>query len=250
MKRLLFVVLLALTLSIPAAIAQDDNVRELVITVVASSDAFREWLEQHPGYTGNAWVEADTIWHVEFYNADGSEWLGYALIDSKTGAITESFIPLPLPADVYQRQLERLQPLVLDDPEVTALIQDPLLWDYSLDYNRWEQRWEAYFWRGVQAWQVNLYYDEDNQDFSIEDIFDPNILEAETAFRADRDRAIQIAYTADNVDQALNGYDNWTAYAENLSGALWSVSFVSDEQELFFAVIDLETDRVLETHTP
>jgi hypothetical protein len=229
-----------------AAFGQDD-ISPMLIDFVAHSPEFIEWLQAYPNYIGNAWVAYDDVWYVEFYDEWWDEWLGYANIDSQTGEILEQFVPRPLPPDEFTRQQARIERLLFDDPEVIALIFDPALWEYSIDYNRWEQTWEAYFWRGVESWTVKLWLDEEYNGFGVSAILDSNAMDEETAYQHNRDRAVELAYSAGGVDQALAGYDDWNVYADNQGGSRWSVTFVSGDDELFYALVDIASEIVLES---
>lgn len=241
------IALLAILCTSALIVSAQDDVSPRMVEIVEHTDPFVDWLTNYPGYTSNAWLEEGGIWHVEFYSADQQEWLGYARVNPDNGEVIESFAPIPLPPDVYTRQQARLNDLVFQDPEITTLIGDPILWNYSIDWNRWEQRWQAHFYRGIDAWLVNLNYNEDEETFYIDAITDEHAIDEDTQRQANRDHAIQLAYLANGVDQALNGFDTWTTYAENLHNTVWSVSFVNGDTELFYAIVDLSTDTVLES---
>ena len=88
---------------------------------------------------------------------------------------------------------------------------------------------------------------DENDHFSISGIVNPNELSEEQAEQAARDQAINLAYGAEGIDGALDGFDNRKTYVENQGGARWSVSFAADGQELFFALVDVTTNQVLES---
>lgn len=249
MKRLLILLLLLLA-ALPLA-AQDDPAADHAIELVAKTPEFYAWLEQHPGSFGQASDDdGDGIWYVEFYAEDWDEWLGYANVNLATGEIVDSFIPLPLTAEEFQRGQDRIVPLVLADLEVRALLTDPILWDMYVEFNRWERVWELYFYRGAQTILVVVTLNEAENYFSIDEIRDPNALEDEEQRAAWRDEAINLAYTPDEAGRALEGYDDWTTYTENLRPGVWSVAFVAAGQELYFAVVDVNSDTVVETRVP
>ncbi|MBI5668567.1 MAG: hypothetical protein HZC41_11225 [Chloroflexi bacterium] len=233
---------------VPALAQSQEETEQALIQIVAQSDEIAGWLDEHPGWIGHGYPgeDAPTFWYVEFYDSSETEWLGYGVIHAETGEIIEAFAPRPLPTEVYAEQQPRIQTLVLADPEVQARLIDPALWDVYTDYNRWEAVWEVYLYRGQQALLVKASLDE-NDYFSISSITDPNELAEEQAAQAKRDQAVNLAYSAEGIDAALEGYDNWKTYVENQGGTRWSVSFEADGQRLFYALVDIATNRVLDT---
>lgn len=248
MKRLLLVMVLALfAFTLLPTAAQEDTDAERAINLVAKLPDFSTWLAGYPGWFGNASDdEGDGVWYVEFYAEEWSEWLGYANIVLTTGEIVDSFIPLPLTAEEFQRGQDRIVPLILDDAEIAAMLIDPILWDMWIDFNRWDRVWEVYFSRGSQTVLVVATLNEEDNYFTINDIRDPNALEDTELREQLRDEAISLAYSA--INSELDGYDDWTTYTENIRPGTWTVSFVADGIELFSAVINVDTDEVLEVY--
>jgi hypothetical protein len=220
-----------------------------MIDIVAESEEFVDWLPQYPNWVGHAYgPNEEGNWYVEFFDESGEEWLGYANVKDATGEILDSFAPKPLPADQYQTELLQVQPLVLADPEVQAQLTDPVLWDVTTDYNRYDSVWEVRFYRGIEAIVVQVTLNDDY--ITISDIFDPNELEEEDAIEAARNEAISLAYGGEGIDEALDGHDSWRTYTENQAGSIWSVSFAADDETLFFALVDVASDSILEAHQP
>lgn len=243
---LLALIALAGPLSLGTAAAQSyEEIQAALVQIVAASPEFAEWLAGYPNYWGQGWPheEGSSTWYIEFYNEAGDEWLGYANIDATTGEILDLFIPKPLPADVYQQQLQKVQTIVLSDPEVLARLGDPLLWDIYTDFNRWEQKWEMYFYRGIEAVLVRSSITD--AYFSIDEILDPNALSEEQALDEARNQAVNIAYGAPGIDAALEGHDDWRTYVEQQGGSRWSVTFTADGRELFYALVDIKANIVL-----
>jgi hypothetical protein len=246
LKFALLVLLLAA--AVMPAFAQDSAYSsEKIINVVAESDLFFDWLALNPGYEVDASGPDDSgMWYLDFYNANREEWIGYAIVNGNTLEITEAFAPTPLPPDVYQAQLAIINEVVRNDAEVLARLDNlPRLWDSYTDWNRWDQRWEVAFRRGLEAVTVYAQVDE-NDDVWIADIVDPNALEAEEARQHARDSAVNLAYSADGVDAALNGHDDWTTYAEPQGESVWGVSFVAGDERLIFVLVDVAREQVLD----
>ncbi len=250
MKRYQSVLMVLATLVLLAGAAlptwaQESNEDDLV-NLVAASEEFTDWLTGYPGWQGAAYYDGDgDTWYVEFYDASGDEWLGYANVVDGSEEILDAFAPRPLPPDEFQAGQERIHTLVLEDPEVQALLVDPILWDIYVDFNRWDQVWEVWMARGVDAWVVSIALTDEY--FSIDDIVAGHTLEEEETVKADRDEAISLAYSAPGIDGRLDGFDNWRTYAEQHGDSIWSVAFVSGDTELFYALVNVDSDTVLET---
>ncbi|MBZ0283863.1 MAG: hypothetical protein K8L97_24205 [Anaerolineae bacterium] len=244
-----FALLLALLFASFAPLAvyaqSEEETQQALTQLVASSETFTDWLAEYPNWKSNVYPsDTEGVWVVEFYTEAEDDWLGYASINAETGEIYEAFAPKPLPPEVYQEQQAKVQKLTLDDPEVLAYLGDPILWDFYMDYNRYESVWDLYFYRGVEAVLVKAAIDENNY-FSINSIVDPNELTEEQALDDARNQAISLAYSAEGVDAALEGHDDWRTYVEPQGGSRWSVSFAANDQELFYALVDIEVNVVL-----
>jgi hypothetical protein len=232
---------------IQAQSESEGETEQALIQIVAASDTFVDWLAGYPDWIGHAYKGDDgsNTWYVEFYNSDESDWLGYANINADDGEIYDAFAPVPLPTDVYQEQQPRIQALVLDDPEVMTRLGDFAAWDAYTDYNRYESLWDVYLVRGIDAILVKARLDE-SDNFYIDSIVDPNALSEEQTEQAARDKAIGLAYSGEGLDQALEGHDDWITYVENQGDPRWSVAFEADGEQLFYALVDIATDKVLE----
>ena len=240
----------AMLMAIAPTLAQtaENSDAQPYVDLVAASDTFTDWLPE--SYRVDAWgPDDDDIWYIDFYEQaedDDGEWLGYAQVDASTGEIVESFAPKTLAPDVYQSERDLLIPVVLNDAEVLAWLNStPDLWELNADWNRWEQYWDVYFSRGITAILVQVYI-VDGKAY-IGDIVDPNVLEEEQQRDEIRDRAVSIAYSDENADTALTGYDDWTTYVEQQGDQRWSISFLSDGRLLLFVLVDTVRDIIIES---
>jgi hypothetical protein len=246
--RVLLIACIAL-LAVTAVSAQQGTTysAEKLIAFLAASDPFAEWLSAHPGYIPESGgPDEDGLWYIEFYDAAHEEWLGYAKVHGDTLEITESFAPLPLPPDVFQAQMPQVLQVVEHDAEVLAWLNDlPDLWDVYADWNRWDQRWEVYFVRGIQKVAVYALLDEAG-DVVISDVLDPDALTDEQALAEARNSAINLAYSAPGLDQALAGHDDWTTLAQQQGGdSVWGIAFVDGDTRLLFVLVDVASGEVL-----
>lgn len=247
---ILFLIVLALAPSAITTYAQDDEREQQAIDLAAQTEELAGWLAEHDGWIGYAYEseDASNVFYVEFYTAAEDDWLGYANVDLNSGAVMDAFAPRPLPADEYATGQERATKIVLADPEVQLRLLDPVLWDYYVDFNRYERVWEVYFYRGTEALKVKLTL-EDYSGYNFIEITDQNALNEEETLNNMRNEAISLAYSAEGIDSALEGYGAWFTYVEQQAGPLWSVAFVSDERELFFALVDIVANQVIQSYT-
>jgi hypothetical protein len=228
--------------------AQIDDGREVaLIEYAAQSETMADWLPNFESWTGFAHgTEYPDVYYVEFYDQNG-EWIGYVSFHGVTGEIYDSFAPKPLPPDLYAEQLPIVESIILNDPEVAAILDNPIFWDTYTDFNRWEQIWESRFYRGLEGILVRVYFDAETNDFWVDSITNENQLTQEEALQDARDRAVSLAYDAQGIDLALNGHDDWATVVQHMRGSQWSVSFVVPNQELFYALVDLATGRVIQS---
>lgn len=247
MKKLT-ILLLALLLVGTVGAQDDDDLQQKAIDLLASQDDVAAFLESYPDWQGEAWNEDGSIWGVDLYSEVADEWLGYGRVNVETGEVLEYFVPKPLPPAQFAEMQPRIEQYVLADPEVLALLGDPLLWNIWIDFNRWEQMWEFAAHRGLDGWIVRVYVEDDY--VHIDDIIDANELEAAEAQAQARHEAIFLASEADGLWEALEGIDEWFTYAEQQRGPLWSVTFATEDNELFFAVVNIETGVIIETKLP
>ena len=248
MKSLALLLLVALlSVGLVPIQAQDDAAtKQKVIQIAADSDMFKEWLAVHPNYKSDASGPDDKgIWYVEFKTESDDEWLGYANVNATTGAIQDAFAPKPLSTEVYQEQLPQVTAFALADAEVLArLNNNPKLWKMYPDWNRWEATWEVVFMRGIDGIAVKLKFDE-NRNIQIDKIVDANEFSADEKTDKAHDDAINLAYSADGVGDALNGHDRWATYVEAQGTNRWSVSFVDGDTALTIVLVDVKAGKVL-----
>ena len=252
--HLLFALLLTYSSSF-GALAQEsggsteesyDARKERLIARVAETEDFAGWLTNYEGWRGEAWPkeegDEDGLWYVEFKDEGGEEWLGYADVNIQ-GDIENAFIPRPLPDDELAEGKARVRELVLADPEIAVRLTDPLLWEIEADYNRFDVNWNVNFYRGLEHLRVIAKLEED--DFYVEEVRNERTFGEEDAAEYAKDEAVRLAY--EEVGEALEGLDEWQTYVEHQGGSTWSVSFVAGEAERFYALVDVEGERVLET---
>jgi len=229
---------------LPLIVAQQQNNTETqVINLIAADPQAAAYLATVPNWHAEAVQEAGDIWSATFYDAN-DDWIGWGKVNIATEEVLDLSMPTVLTPDEYQAGLAATEQLVLHDGEVVALLGDPTLWDRNVDFDGWDNMWNVYFERGLDNWLVRVQYDE--TDYWIAEIVNPDELSAAEERERARNAAIELAYSADGVWNALNGTDDWFTYAENQSGSQWSVSFSTTDTELFFALVDIASGEILQ----
>lgn len=219
----------------------EPGAQDAIIRVIYD-EALTDFLEQYPNWSSYAYADSETQWHVDFY--DGEDWIGNAHIDFATDQLYDVFLVQDLSPEAYAVGREKIEKLIFSDAEVLALLGDPETWDYDISYNKWETHWEAWFGRNIEAFAMT--FDEYDDQFYVSEIYDPYAFSAEEQEDLERNQAIELAYSAEGIDAALSGVDNWHTYAEPLKEDLWGVEFGGTEQ-LFYAVVNIATGEIVET---
>ena len=205
------------------------------------------YLAGYPGWHGDAYEEGSNadLFNVDFYSA-GDEWIGWGQANVTTGEVTDYYVPRELTAEEYAAQKPLVDRFILHDPEIAARLVEPALWGSDTQWNRWEQRWEVYYWYGIDSLVVILSLDGDN--VYLQSIADPELLEAEAQDEANRNKAMEIAWSADGLWARLEGRDDWRTYVEPVEGGggnQYTVEFVSGDETLFAALVDIATETIL-----
>ena len=229
----------------PVATAVPGSPAARAIQLASTHEPIAAFLTAYAGWQADAYEEEGGLWGVDFYDPSIDEWLGFALVELNSGEIIEFFVPRELSTEEYRAGLARVDPFVLADPAVLKFLGDPDEWERFTEYDRWSGMWVVYFEKGLDAIGVEVYDGEDG--LLIEGIFDFNTLTEEEQRENDRNAAIELAYSAPGVDEALGETDDWRTYVENQGGSRWSVSFVAQERELFFALVDIVEQQVIES---
>ncbi len=240
----------AIYLPVVSAQSQDENSPEAqqAIDLVAAQEDVAAYLANHPGWVGDAWPEGDdsSIWYVDFYDGATEEWLGSGSVDLATQEVLDITIPRELTPEEFQAGQAEIEAFLAADAAVQARLGSyPKLWEHDISYDPWEQRWEAWYYRGLDAFTAILYF-EDNGSLFLENIVDPYVLEEAAAEQMRRDQAVALAYEAEGIDDALANVDNWRTYVEHQGEGRWTVEFVADGQLLFSALVDIDAWNVME----
>lgn len=223
-----------------------DEARQ-AIQLVAEIPEVATWLATYPDWAGDAWQDEEDgrFYSVDFYSEAADEWLGWGTVNVADGIVEDYFVPRELTAEEFQAGLARVEQFVFNDEEVLARLGDAATWEHDTWYDRWDAKWEIWFWNGLEEMAATVSIWED--DIYLDRIYDPTEMEAEEAVENSKNEAIGLAWGAEGIDQALSGVDNWQTYASQQSDTVWAVSFVGDGEELFYVLVDLENEQILES---
>lgn len=173
------------------------------------------------------------------------EWLGYVFLNLSSQEIIEYEIVQNLSAEELVAAKSQVQTALLQHPEMIALIGDAEGWNIELEYDPYEQSWFMYFEKEAAAWLAEAQI-EDEQVILIT-ISDPIALNEEETLAFQQEQAIELAYEGSNAPDILNGIDDWNTYVAMQEDGRYGVSFVRGEEELYFALVDVEAWEVVET---
>lgn len=219
----------------------------VAIQLLAEEPEVAGWLASYPDWTGDAWLEGEDglHYHVDLYSAAADEWLGWGYVNVADGLVEDFFVPRELTAEEFQTGREMVEAFVFSDEEVLARLGNVDDWGYDTWYNRWDANWQVWFWYGLEelAVTVNIWEDEPYLD----SIYNPAEFEAEEAAENSKNQAIELAWQAEGIDQAVAGVDNWQTYVAQQGDTIWAVTFATEDRELFYALVDIGSWTVLES---
>lgn len=230
-----------------APTAQPEDDKDLAIAQVAAADEIAPVLANHPNWVADAYPddEAERIWHVDFYAEPDGEHLGYGHVKLKSGELFDINMPRDLSPAELQVGIATIDAYLPYDAEVQARLGNPALWYHDVSYDRWEESWKAYYSRGLEEILITLYID-DNNDVYLDSIIDPSVLQEEEAAEERRNRAINLAYSAAGIDEALAGVDNWRTYVEDHGGGQYTVAFSTTAGPLYRVQVNIDQERIIE----
>lgn len=219
----------------------------LAVQLMAEIPEVADWLANYPDWSGNAWAEGEDgrFYTVDLYSEAADEWLGWGYVNVADGLVEDYFVPRELSAEEFQIGREKVETFVFGDEEVLARLGNVADWGYDTWYNRWDANWQVWFWYGLEELAVTVGFWEEEP--YLESIANPAEFEAEEALENSKNQAIELAWQAEGIDQAVAGVDNWQTYVSQQGDTVWAVTFATEDQELFYALVDIESWTVLES---
>lgn len=189
--------------------------------------------------------EEEMLFEIDLFDTDW-EWISWGAVSLLENAVVEVYTPQPLTAEEYQVQQTQAQTVVLANPEVLAILGDPAEWEQDAWYNEWEASWDVVFYKALD--EINVRVDTYDGEMAVSSIENLALLTEEQQVIDNQNQAIELAWGAEGVDEAIYNTDaEWQTVVTHIDGSQYGVSFVTTDHELFFALVDIESDEVVES---
>ena len=162
-------------------------------------------------------------------------------------SVVEVYAPKQLTAAEEQSQRAAAEALVLADGAVLEILGDPNAWEMYSWYDEWEGAWDINFNKGLD--EIGVRVDNYDGEFMVGEISNLALLDEEQQISDNQNQAIELAWQAEGIDEALFGGDEdeeWQTFVTHLGGSEYGVSFASADKELFFAAVDIAAGQVLD----
>ncbi|MEM7336108.1 MAG: hypothetical protein AAF490_28770 [Chloroflexota bacterium] len=225
----------------------DSRQAKEAVLIFANHDTIPNFLAGYPNWVAEVWDEGELVFGINLLDGETQEWLGWGQIDLSDESIVDLYVPMDLPPEQFQAGRDRVEAFIFEDAEILARLGDVSLWGYDTYYNKWDSTFETYFYKGIEELLVVTVIDEQNDELYINAIKDPSALtEAQTVNEA-QDRAITIAYDAENVWDFIGEVDDWSTYVTPVEENQWLVEFVTTDARLFYALVDLSSEQIIES---
>ncbi len=252
--RWIGIVLTILILTVTVASAQETATADQVIAIVATSYPYSVALEAHPEWRIEAFNTRNRygIWRVQFWDASGEE-IGYADVSPERGAVM--YYEGLFYATEAERQAgyDAVHAFLSTNPELEALDVPLEELDTWIDYDPWNRAWNAWIEDGYDSLYAVVRFG-DGMPWTLNDpelvnIAFPNVLSYDEWYEENENQAILLAFQQNEIAAALRDQSGWVALAVPAEGELqsvWNVEFLSGDQVVATAVVDLANQQVIE----
>jgi len=250
MKRTFILLILILVSFGFADYFDTDNFKSLskkeqtVIKEVIALEQVQEFLPKLSNWSLG--IELEGYWKVSFY--ENGDWIGSLDFDEASHEIKINDLPKLLSKKEIAKYEETINKYLFDDPAVQKIVKNPHEFRKELEYHKFDNYWSYYLTKGLDGYEVVIY--PDNDYFVIDEIRNYNALEKDRQMEVERDRAIEIAYSSPDIDQAFDGIDDWFSYAEHFNDKTWIVEFAAQGRTLLSVLVDVDNETVLESKLP
>jgi hypothetical protein len=219
------------------------------INLASSHPAFAKALADRPGWTANAYDTKSRygIWHVEFYDADGNGmgWADVNVEQQRLYAWDAAF-------DVIESQYAEAEQTLIDflrndetSQKLIGSVDDVYGW--WVGYDSWRETWMVHLDRGADSLDLTLRsrsaQPKSFESLYLEKVYVANIMSYDDWQNANGSQVIALAFENPEVAAAVRGVD-WTTSTERLEGDAWKVRFLSGEQVIVEADVNIADGSV------
>ncbi len=218
-----------------------------VVLIFANHDNMSQFLSAYPNWVAEVWEDDENLFGIDIYDGNTEEWLGWGQVDFADGTVVDSYVPMDLSPELFQARRDLVEAFIFADAELLARLEAIEQWEYETYYNKWDEAFETYFYKGLDELVVISFVDSENNEIYIETIEDPAALSEEDTLREVQDRAVVIAYEAENLWDYLRDVDDWSTYVTPIDDSQWMVEFATTDARLFYALVDVSSEKIIET---
>lgn len=217
----------------------DEDESALAVSLLTSVVEVADFLETKPDWQASAFKH-DGYYSLQIRGAETDEFLGFAAVETESGAVRSYFVPRELSAEEFAAGSEFIEGFVLEDSEVQARLGDASAWTNEIKYRRMEGVWEVHFDNGSE--QIVVPVDNWEERYFIDDIYE---VVTDSAADADEAAAIAVARTANNFDTEMAKWTDVETYVAQLDDSTYAVSFTAPEREIFYVTVDMANSAII-----
>jgi hypothetical protein len=219
------------------------------INLASSHAAFVKGLEDRPGWSANAYDAKSRygVWRVEFYDADGNGigWADVNVEQQRVYAWEAAF-------DVIESQYAEAEQVLIDflrndetSQKIIGSVDDVYGW--WVGYDSWREIWMVHLDRGADSLDLTVRsrsaQPKSFKSLYLEKVYVANIMSYDDWQNANSSQVVALAFENPEVAAAVRGKD-WTTQAERLEGDAWKVRFLSGEQVIVEADVNITDGSV------
>jgi hypothetical protein len=241
-----FLLCLCVSVVLSLAIAQSP---QDAINLASSHPAFAKALADRPGWMANAYDTKSRygIWRVEFYDADGNGmgWADVNVEQQRLYAWDAAF-------DVIESQYAEAEEMLIDflrndetSQKLIGSVDDSYSW--WVGYDSWREVWMVHLDRGADSLDLTVRsrsaQPKSFESLYLEKVYVANIMSYDDWQNANGSQVVALAFENPEVAAAVRGVD-WTTSTERLEGDAWKVRFLSGEQVIVEADVNIADGSV------
>lgn len=220
------------------------------INLASGHPAFAKALEDRPGWSANAYDTKSRygIWRVEFYDADGNG-MGWADVNVEQQRLYAWDAAFDVIESQYAEAEQLLKDFLRSDETAQQLIGSvDDAYGYWVGYDGWREVWMMHIDRGADSLDLTIgsrsSQPKSFESLYLEKVYVANIMSYGDWQNANGSEVVALAFENPEVAAAVRGMD-WTTSAERLEGDAWKVRFLSGEQVIVEADVNIADGSVV-----